>query len=300
MQTYKINKLLADKIINKYDSYQEKINNEYVIFSCSYSGNKIIIYIDKTKTPSKCTVAGPNESSIFDEFGLKPTEKKAKINKESEEFICTSSQIGSDEVGFGDFFGPIIVTAAYCDAETLDLIYRYGLKDSKKITDEKILTIVPQIIDKVVYSQLIVNNEKLTELFSKNYNLNKIKSILHNQVLVNVNKKIQKQGVKFFIDKFTNEDKYFEYISKEKEIVKDIEFRFKGESAYPSVALASCIARYSFIKKMEEMGDKYGVKIPFGASASVDEFAQKFKKKFGITELNKNVKTNFINYTKLN
>jgi ribonuclease HII len=39
--------------------------------------------------------------------------------------------------------------------------------------------------------------------------------------------------------------------------VKNITFHTKGESLYPSVALASVIARYSFLRKMEELSEHY-------------------------------------------
>ena len=50
---------------------------------------------------------------------------------------------------------------------------------------------------------------------------------------------------------------------------------------------------------MSELGEKYGVKIPLGASKEVNEFAKKFINKFGIDEFNKIVKQNFKNYAEV-
>ena len=44
---------------------------------------------------------------------------------------------------------------------------------------------------------------------------------------------------------------------------------------------------------------KYGIKIPYGASNKVTEFAKKFVKKYGFDELDKIVKKNFANYKEL-
>lgn len=46
-------------------------------------------------------------------------------------FINTSS-IGSDEVGTGDFFGPIVVTATFVSKENIDFLTELGVRDSKK------------------------------------------------------------------------------------------------------------------------------------------------------------------------
>ena len=55
----------------------------------------------------------------------------------------------------------------------------------------------------------------------------------------------------------------------------------------------------AFLLKIKKIEEKYGVKIPLGASSSVDEFAAEFVKKHGIKELNKIVKMNFSNYSRV-
>ena len=83
----------------------------------------------------------------------------------------------------------------------------------------------------------------------------------------------------------------------EEKLVKDITFSTKGELKYISVALASCIARYTFLREMGKLKEAYKEDIPFGAAAAVDNFAIKFAKKHGIEELNKITKQNFVNYS---
>ena len=62
-------------------------------------------------------------------------------------YNCTS--IGSDEVGTGDYFGPIVVTAAYVTKKDIPFLEELGVRDSKKITDEHILKTVPEIIKRI-------------------------------------------------------------------------------------------------------------------------------------------------------
>ena len=76
-------------------------------------------------------------------------------------------------------------------------------------------------------------------------------------------------------------------------------FKEKGESYFPSVALASCIARYYFLEQMEFLSKKIGEKIPLGASKEVDEFAKRYLEKYGLEELKKICKVSFKNFKQL-
>ncbi|MGO4076176.1 ribonuclease HIII, partial [Staphylococcus aureus] len=60
--------------------------------------------------------------------------------------IASMSVIGSDEVGTGDYFGPITVCAAYVDASQLALMKELGVKDSKGLKDPQIINIAKDLI----------------------------------------------------------------------------------------------------------------------------------------------------------
>ena len=168
-----------------------------------------------------------------------------------------------------------------------------SIKDSKKLTDEFILSFVPTIIKNVTFSKLTVHNEKYNSLIKKGYNMNQIKAMLHNRVLLNLQKR--KPDCKtFYIEKL-----YYKYLKNEKEIVRNITFKTKGESYYPSVALASMIARYCFLQEMDVLSKKYNMNFPKGASKTVDEFATVFIQKYSLEELKKVCKINFTNFSKL-
>ena len=59
--------------------------------------------------------------------------------------ISQQSFIGSDEVGTGDYFGPITVAAAYVDKQQITLLQELGVRDSKSLTDEKIISIAKRL-----------------------------------------------------------------------------------------------------------------------------------------------------------
>ncbi len=206
---------------------------------------------------------------------------------------------GSDEVGTGDYYGPICVAATYVDKDDIKFLIELGVKDSKQLSDEKILEIAPQIIKQIKYTQLSVDNDKYNSLISQGYNMNKIKAYLHNQALNLLIKKNNLINPRLIIDQFAEKKLYFSYLSNVKEIVKNVEFMTKAESISPAVAAASIIARYSFLQRMTVLEQKYCIKIPKGAGAAVDTFGQLFIKIHGIEEFKHICKYNFKNTEKV-
>ena len=114
----------------------------------------------------------------------KKDDKKKKENNDPSVYNFTT--IGSDEVGTGDYFGPIVVTAAYVKKEDIPFLEELGIKDSKKMTDEKILEVVPKFYKKIDHSTLVLSNSEYNKRFKDGYNMNKLKAILHNKVLMNL------------------------------------------------------------------------------------------------------------------
>ncbi|PGZ07074.1 ribonuclease HIII, partial [Bacillus thuringiensis] len=74
--------------------------------------------------------------------------------------IGTMSIAGSDEVGTGDYFGPMTVVAVYVDAKQIPLLKELGVKDSKNLNDAQITAIAKQLLHVVPYSSLVLHNEK--------------------------------------------------------------------------------------------------------------------------------------------
>lgn len=206
--------------------------------------------------------------------------------------------IGSDEVGTGDYFGPIVVTATFVSKESQDFLTDLGVKDSKKLTDDKILEIAPKIIEKIPHSTLILDNESYNKFHTNDLNMNKIKAILHNKVLLNLIKK-EYPYEQIIIDQFASPTKYYEYVKDAKEVVKNITFYTKAEDKFLCVAAGSIISRYVFLKKMDELSKDLGIELPKGASDKVDEVAQKIVNEFGFEKLSSIAKLNFKNTEKI-
>ena len=284
------------------DYYKDSLVNsqgEYVDFQANVNDVIVTAFLSK-KDNRKVTFFGENalaEARVWDsEVEIK--EKKESVN---EGWIYFGDQIGSDEVGVGDFLGPMIVVAAFVKESDIHTLIELGIHDSKKMSDKKILEIGPQIAKqfKNQYSKLTLSNEKYNEMLDKGENLNSMKAKMHNRALLNMHKDYM-DVLNIFVDQFVAEKTYYKYLNDaNEEQVKDITFKTKGESYFPSVALASVIARYSYLQVMKDLSEKYGMDFPFGASKKVTEFAKKFLEKYGEEELYKVAKKNFANYNEV-
>lgn len=276
-------------IINKFRRFECQNPSQYIEFFAKGDGFSIAIYKPNKKSEIKAVFQGINAESIANDYGYSPDFSK------KEEIINKYPQIGSDEVGTGDFFGPICVCAAYVEEKDLPLINELGVTDSKKMTDEYILSIGPTLIKNFKYSQLSLPNNKFNEVHDS-YNMNAIKAKMHNRCLLNLYEKYPHSTV--YQDQFAEEKIYYSYLKEETHVLKNIIFHTKGESYFPSVALGSVIARYSFLLKMKALNEKYNMVFPFGAGKDVDDFIIKFVDKFGEKELENVAKLNWANYKK--
>lgn len=261
----------------EYKEYELPAPNESIVFFAKKDGLSISIY--------------KNGTILYQGKGVKQASKK----KEVTDIFNLYPQIGSDEVGTGDAFGPICVAAAFVKEDDLSLLNELGVDDSKKLTDEKILSIGPTIIKNFDYSQLSLNNEKFNEI-NGDYNLNEMKAKMHNRCLLNLSKK--HPNAHLYQDEFAKSALYYKYLSDEDEVADKIFFHTKGESLFPSVALASIIARYSFLTKMKALSEHYGLIFPFGAGSNVDFFIEEFIAKYGKEELGKVAKLSWKNFDK--
>ena len=186
--------------------------------------------------------------------------KDTKIKKEEQVDIPSDiASVGSDEVGTGDYYGPIVVTASFVSKDNIPFLTELGVRDSKKLSDEQILKIVPKIIKKIPYKTIMLSNKEYNDNYGKDMNMNKIKAVLHNKVLTEMVKDNDYDYI--VVDQFEPEKSYYNHLSDVPNPLKGITFITKAEDKCLSVAVSSLISRYIFIKEMDKLGDKYGEKI---------------------------------------
>ena len=275
-------------------TYTECLNENQIkelkIKYFEYINEKKLPYVNYQLKLEDCTITVYDSKKVVYQ-GINP-EKYLSIKTESTE------EAGSDEVGTGDYFGPVVVCACFLNNENMVFAKQLKANDSKQLTDTTIRKIAPLLIDKVDHSLLILDTIKYNHIHDSN-NMNQIKAKMHNKAYINLKNKIDSLPEKCIVDQFTPENLYYRYIQHEPEIIRNLTFETKAESKYLSVAVASIIARYGFLMMWDKMEEYYDMKIPKGAGDDVDKFAKEFVKKHGKEELSKIAKMHFKNTEKI-
>ncbi len=228
------------------------------------------------------------------------TKKKEKTEDIDTTDYYNISSIGSDEVGTGDYFGPIVVTASYVSKDKISYLEDLGVRDSKKVTDDKIIKIAPELIKNIPHQTFILTNKEYNEWQAKGYNMNKIKSILHNRVILGLLKQDNFMIDMVVMDQFTPARNYFGYLKDVGEnVYRKITFTTKAEDKCLSVGCSSIISRYVFLNEMDKLSKSIDKVLPLGASTVVDEAGKDIVNKYGKDKLNEVAKLNFKNTEKI-
>lgn len=285
-------------LVSKYNEYSISINNNYTLFRAKIKSTVLTIY----KT-GKLLLQGNDCSCLYKEICLLLSiNYDNNIDKSRPETLMAigKSIIGTDEVGTGDYFGGIVVCASYVPNDKILELTKKGIKDSKLLSDEKIIELAKELIENINHTVLLLNNTKYNQIISdQNMNLNKIKAILHNKVITNFITKYPNIKIDdIIIDGFCSNEKYFEYIRNTKAIEKNVKLIEKAESKYIAVAVSSIIARYYFLKHLDDLSLKSGYNLLKGASYKVDALAKKIINERGIDFLYNIAKINFKNTLK--
>ncbi len=296
---FKVSDNIKEKMIEYYQDKRKEKTPPYAIFQAVEADTVITLY-----ESGKAMFQGI--SADIDAYMWKDLEKhynnidvdvRSSEEKKKDEVDKTNyyfNAIGSDEVGTGDYFLPIIVTASFITKEDIKFLEELGVHDSKKLTDEKIKRCAPLIMKRIPYESLILTNKEYNEYHSKGYNMNKIKAIMHNKVLYKMKNKNYPYE-KIIVDQFALPGVYYNYLRDAKEKVTNITFLTKAEDKNLSVACSSIISRYIFLKEQKTLEEKLGCPIPKGAGVNVDTAGKELVKKHGKNILNEISKISFKN-----
>lgn len=290
----KVDEETKEKMIEYYKDKLRDKTPPYAIFQAQDMDTIVTMY-----TSGKVMFQGLSadiDANMWTELKENTTNKEQEQDKEKYMYC---SAIGSDEVGTGDYFGPIVVTASYVNIKDIDYLKSIKVADSKKLTDDQIRKIAPEIIKKIKYKSLILTNKEYNEKHSKDINMNKIKAIMHNNALYSLKNEIKDELDYIIIDEFTKEKKYYEYISEIPNKLTNITFMTKAEDKNLAVASSSIISRYIFLEEFDKICDKYHLPLAKGAGPQVDKIGQELVEKYGKDVLKDVAKLNFSNTSRV-
>ncbi|MBT6994852.1 MAG: ribonuclease HIII [Candidatus Cloacimonetes bacterium] len=201
---------------------------------------------------------------------------------------------GTDESGKGDFFGPLVVCGFIVNENVVLELRKLGVKDSKLLKDDEIIKIAQQLYIRfsknfeVMILQPVKYNELYENFRKQGKKLNEMLAWMHSRIILNLKEKHHFEGA--VVDKFAS-DKVLKTAIKGFDKINLIH-KIKAEEDI-AVACASIIARYKFLRTMDELSVKYKLKLPKGASAKVIEMGKKFVAQYGEEKLKNVAKIHF-------
>jgi ribonuclease HIII len=202
----------------------------------------------------------------------------------------TIERIGIDESGKGDYFGPLVIAAVFVDATTQGELRLMQVRDSKKISDGRILEMAPDIKIVCPHSIIAIGPQKYNELYAKIKNLNRLLAWGHAKALEN----LLERGVtceRAISDQFGDERLILNALQEKGRTIV-LEQRTKAESDL-AVAAASILARAEFLLRLKRLSGEVGTILPKGASPAVELAAKMIIKKHGRERLESVAKLHF-------
>jgi ribonuclease HII len=194
---------------------------------------------------------------------------------------------GIDEAGRGSVFGPLFIVGVTLDLDSLDLLKKNGLKDSKLFSglkgrekrselalkikktafETKVIEIKAVEIDRTLINRPNDNlnlleiryiSKLLLQLTSNNITVDTLSSPKYtkNQLMFQLNK-IEKT-LKVETNFISNDICRFSLIKNEKS-GKEVLIAKKADKIFPIVSAASCVAKYLRDQRLREIEGEYGI-----------------------------------------
>ena len=206
-----------------------------------------------------------------------------------------SAWTGTDEAGKGDYFGSLAVAGVYVDPEIRETLHTLGVRDGKQLSDPQVRKLAQEMRlrcgENISWSSLEPTgyNERYTLFRRSGRNLNHLLASLHAEVIRDLHKRTDCRYV--LVDRFAKE----EVLETELQVVLNPNIKLvqmpKAESDI-AVAAASIIARDIFLQQLEQLSNRYQIRLPKGASQVIDAGKQ-FVKQHGAKTLHHVAKMHF-------
>lgn len=166
--------------------------------------------------------------------------------------------IGADEVGSGDTFCGLVVSAVCLDEHQMDALREKNIRDCKKISDSMIGQYVGWMTELGVrHSTMALDPDKLNGLLSDEMDHVEVQNILYYKALSSL---VQKVGIpdEVFIDQFPGANISVDHL--------DIKMIPRADENQIPVAAASIMARSTYLGMRKSLGKELGMQIPLGSS----------------------------------
>ncbi|MGI5870149.1 MAG: ribonuclease HIII [Kiritimatiellia bacterium] len=202
--------------------------------------------------------------------------------------------MGIDESGKGDFFGPLVIAAAYTNEEIARQFREIGVKDSKSISSDKQALAIAAKIRGVLgpnrYTVVRIGNATYNRLYAKMRSVNRLLSWGHARCIENLLATIP-SCPKAISDQFGNKESVQRALMQKGRSIELVQ-RHRAEADI-AVAAASILAREGFLASLRQLEKQHGQPFPKGASPQVREAAGNLVKAKGPEILVETAKCHF-------
>ncbi len=203
--------------------------------------------------------------------------------------LSALSRIGIDESGKGDYFGPLVIAAAFVTPVIQQDLVLMQVRDSKKLSDARVAEMDPHIRRLCPHSIVAIGPLRYNELYAKIKNLNRLLAWGHARALENL---LQQVDCNLAIaDQFGDERLILDALQEQGKQIQLVQ-RTKAESDV-AVAAASILARAEFLQRLHRLSQELNTMLPKGASPAVELAGRMVIKKFGQGRLNAVAKLHF-------
>jgi ribonuclease HIII len=201
--------------------------------------------------------------------------------------------MGVDESGKGDFFGPMVIAAAYSDPDLTTRFRQMGVKDSKAISSDRKAEELARDIRNLLgrrYALVTIGPRAYNRLYAKMGSVNSMLAWGHARAIENLLEKVP-DCPRAVADQFGPERQIRQALLRNGRQIKLVQ-RHKAESD-PAVAAASILARAGFLQALRDLREQYGQPFPKGASAQTREAGVQLVRQHGPAILLDSVKCHF-------
>jgi ribonuclease HIII len=181
--------------------------------------------------------------------------------------------MGIDESGKGDYFGPLVVAAAYVDEELAETFRSLDVRDSKRLSSDRRALEMARAIREALgnrFALVTIGPRAYNRLYAKIGNVNRLLAWGHARVMENL-LRVVPECPRAVADQFGPERQIRQALLKRGRRI-ELEQRPRAETD-PAVAAASVLARAAFVHALGQMGKARELDLPKGASARVVEAA---------------------------
>ena len=166
--------------------------------------------------------------------------------------------IGADEVGSGDTFCGLVVSAVCLSDEQIELLRSRNIRDSKRISDSMIGQYVGLMAQLGVrHSTVCLGPERFNSLLTRETDHVRIQNSMFTRAIGNLIHKVGSPDT-ILVDQYPGAHIVVDH--------QEIRMTPRADENYVPVAAASIMARSAYLGMRRSLGRELGIQIPLGSS----------------------------------